>query len=91
MDIVIIIIGIITIIMLAIVLVKLLMGSNEVEIDVDKVISAVKDGLNSSQKDLREEMTGSVQNNVRSMGEGINNVQKAIGNSHNEKLVAIER
>ncbi|MBP5378711.1 MAG: DNA recombination protein RmuC [Ruminococcus sp.] len=36
-------------------------------------------------------MTGSVQNNVRSMGEGINNVQKAIGNSHNEKLMAIER
>ncbi|WP_295167838.1 DNA recombination protein RmuC [Ruminococcus sp.] len=91
MDIVIIIIGIITIIMLAVILIKMLMSNNEVEIDVDRVISAVKDGLNSSQRDLREEMTGSVQANVRNMGEGINNVQKAIGNSHNEKLMAIER
>ena len=90
MDVVIIIIGIITIVMLAIVLIKAFMG-NTVEVDLDKVISAVKDGLNSSQRDLREEMAGSVQSNVRSMGEGINNVQKAIGDSHNEKLMAIER
>lgn len=91
MDIIIIVIGIITIILLAIVLVKMFMGGGEVDVDVDKVIIAVKDGLSSSQRDLREEMTGSVQTNVRSMGEGINSVQKAIGESHNEKLMAIER
>ena len=91
MDIIIIVIGIITIILLAVVLIKMFMGSGEVDVDVDKVIIAVKDGLSSSQRDLREEMTGSVQTNVRSMGEGINSVQKAIGESHNEKLMAIER
>ena len=91
MDTALLIIGIVIVILLAVVLIKMFMGSGEVDVDVDKVIIAVKDGLSSSQRDLREEMTGSVQTNVRSMGEGINSVQKAIGDSHNEKLMAIER
>lgn len=91
MDTAILIIGIVIVILLAVVLIKMFMGSGEVDVDVDKVIIAVKDGLSSSQRDLREEMTGSVQTNVRSMGEGINSVQRAIGDSHNEKLMAIER
>lgn len=60
MDTVLIIIGTVNAVLLIIILVKLFFGGKQ-EIDTGSIVSSVKDGLNASQRELREEMSGSVQ------------------------------
>ena len=67
METVILIIGVVN----AVLLILILMRGGKVNIDTGSIVSSVKDGLSESQKQLREEVSGSVQSSVRSMSESL--------------------
>ena len=90
MDTVLIIIGTVNAVLLIIILVKLFFGGKQ-EIDTGSIISSVKDGLNASQRELREEMSGSVQNSVKTMGESITEMQRTISAHQADRLAQTEQ
>ncbi len=75
----------IILLVLIVVLIKLF-TFNGAKVDVTQVISAVKDGLGASQRELREEMAESVRSSVKSMGDNIGTVQRTLGDSQSSKL-----
>jgi len=77
-------------VMLIVVLIKLFTFGG-VDVDVTKVISAVKDGLGASQRELREEMAESVRTSVKDMGESIGTVQRTLGENHSSRLVDMDK
>ena len=90
MDTVLIIIGTVNAVLLIIILVKLFFGGKQ-EIDTGSIVSSVKDGLNASQRELREEMSGSVQNSVKTMGESITEMQRTISAHQADRLAQTEQ
>ena len=90
METIIIIIGAVNAVLLIIILIKLFTGT-KAEIDAGSIISSVKDGLSASQRELREEMSGSVQASVKTMGDNIVSVQKTIGEGQTERLAQTEK
>ena len=83
------ILGVINLLLIVAVMVKLFMNSR-VKVDTDGIVSSVKDGLSSSQRELREELSGSIQSATRAMGDNIMSVQKTIGESQTEKLAQMK-
>ena len=67
METVILILAAAALVLLIIVLIRLFTFRGA-EVDVSQVISAVKDGLGASQRQLREEMAESVRSSVKDMG-----------------------
>ena len=90
MDIVTVVIGGVNAALLIMVLIKLYTGKTE-KIDENNIISSVKDGLNASQRELREEIAGNVQSSVKAMGESITAVQKTIGENQADHLTQTEK
>ena len=90
METVILIVGIVNAVLLLVILIKLLTNGKP-EIDTGSIISAVKDGLSASQRELREEMANSVQSSVRTMGDSIGAVQKSIGENQADRLDAVSK
>lgn len=86
MDTIILIIGVLNVVLLVIVIVKLFI-SGKITVDTDNIVSSVKDGLSASQRELREEMSGSVQSTVKTMGESLMSVQKALGENQADRLI----
>lgn len=87
METVILIIGVVN----AVLLILILMRGGKVNIDTGSIVSSVKDGLGESQKQLREEVSGSVQSSVRSMSESLTTVQRTIGESQAERLYQADK
>ena len=87
METVILIIGVVN----AVLLILILMRGSKVNIDTGSIVSSVKDGLGESQKQLREEVSGSVQSSVRSMSESLTTVQRTIGESQAERLYQADK
>lgn len=83
------ILGVINLLLIVAVMVKLFMNSR-VKFNTDGIVSSVKDGLSSSQRELREELSGSIQSATRAMGDNIMSVQKALGESQTEKLAQMK-
>ena len=83
METIMVVIGGVNAVLLILVLVKLYTGKS---IDETSIISSVKDGLNASQRELREEMAGNVQSAVKAMGDSITSVQKMIGENQSDHL-----
>lgn len=90
MDTVIIVIGAVNAVLLIMILIKLFTGT-KADIDVSSIVSSVKDGLSASQRELREEMSGSVQSSVKTMGDNIVSVQKTISENQTERLAQTEK
>ncbi len=58
--------------------------------DNEDTQQAVKDGFNTFGRELREEISGSVQTNVRNLGDSISALQKSLGERQDEKLAAMD-
>ena len=85
METAILVIGAVNAVLLLVILLKLFLGG-KVSINTDTGVSSVKDGLNASQRELREEMAGNVRSSVKSMGDDLTALQKTIGENQAERL-----
>ena len=88
METIMVVIGGINAVLLILILIRLYTGK---KIDETSIISSVKDGLNASQRELREEMAGNVQSSVKAMGDSITAVQKMIGENQSDHLEQTEK
>ena len=75
---------IVNLLLLVVVLIKLFTGNKPV--DTDSMVSSVKDGINASQRELREELANSITSANRLMSDNITDIQKAMGTAQSEQL-----
>ena len=61
---------IINMLLLVVVIIKLFIGSRS-ELNQDSMVASIRDGLSTSQRELREEIANSMQSAIRSIGENI--------------------
>ena len=89
MDTAILIVGIVNGVLLAVILIRMYLGKDRT--DPASLIASVKEGLAGPQRELREEVSGSVQTSVRTLGESITAMQKTLGDSQAERLTQVDR